>query len=90
VKVKAGEDLGAKASGKVKLGKRSYELGPRSRSVATGKSKTVKLKPKRKADAKKIAKGLKKGKKATAKLTVKLSDEAGNKKTQKLSVKLKR
>ncbi len=90
VKVKAGEDLGAKASGKVKLGKRSYKLEPRIRGVASGKSKTVRLKPKRKADGKKIAKALEKGKKATAKLIVKLSDQAGNKKTEKLSVRLKR
>ena len=33
---------------------------------------------------------MKKGKKAKAKLTVKLNDEAGHKKTTKLSVTLKR
>jgi len=89
-KVKAGEDLEAKASGKVKLGKKSYKLKPAAKSVSSGKQKNLKLKPKKSKDAKKIAKALKQGKKAKAKLTVKLTDEAGNKKTTKLSVKLKR
>ena len=41
-------------------------------------------------DAKKIAKALKRGKGAKAKLTVTLTDELGNRKTEKLLVKLKR
>ena len=88
-KVTAGESLDAKASGKVKLGKKSYKLKKQSKSVSSGKSKTLKLKPKKSKDSKKIAKALKKGKKAKAKLTVKLIDAAGNKKTEKLKVKLK-
>ena len=87
--VEAGEDLAAKGSGKVRLGKRSYKLKSVTNSLSSGDSKNLKLKPKKK-DAKKIAKALKKGKKAKAKLTVKLTDEAGNKKAEKLSVKLKR
>ena len=89
VKVKAEEDLKAKATGKVKVNP-SYKLKPQSKSVSSGKKKTLKLKPKKSKDAKKIAKALKKGKKATAKLKVKLTDQAGNKKTEKLKVKLKR
>ena len=58
--------------------------------VVAGKSKTLKLKPKRSKDSKKIAKALKKGKKAKAKLTVKLTDGVGNVVTEKLGVKLKR
>ncbi len=89
-KVKAGEDLRAKATGKIKVGKRSYKLKPRTKSVSSGKSKKLKLRPKKSKHAKKIAKALKKGKKAKAKLKVKLTDGAGNQRTQKLSVKLKR
>jgi hypothetical protein len=89
-KVKANEDLDAKGSGKVEFGSNSYRLRPRTKSVPSGKSKNLKLKPKKSKDAKRIAKALKKGKRATAKLTVKLADAAGNKKTKKLSVKLKR
>ena len=89
-KVTAGESLDAKASGKVKLGKKSYKLKPASKSVSSGKNKNLKLKPKKSKDAKKIAKALKQGKKAKAKLTVKLTDEAGNKRTENLEVKLKR
>jgi hypothetical protein len=89
-KVKAQEDLVAKGNGQIKVHKRSYALRPITKTVSSGKSKTLKLKPKKSKDAKKIAKALKKGKKAKAKLTVKLTDEAGNKKTTKLSVKLKR
>ena len=88
-KVTAGEDLDAEASGKVKLGKKAYKLKPLSKSVSSGKKKTLKLKPKKSKDAKKIAKALKQGKGAEAKLTVRLTDEAGNKKRTKLKVKLK-
>ena len=90
VKTKAKEDLDATGKGKVKIGKKSYKLKSASKSVSSGKKKTLKLKPKKSKDAKKIAKALKQGKKAKAKLKVKLTDEAGNKKTEKLSVKLKR
>jgi DNA-binding beta-propeller fold protein YncE len=90
VKVKAKEDLEAKATGKVKVKKDSYKLKPQNKSVAGGTKKTLKLKPKKTKDAKRIAKVLRQGKKAKAKLKVKLSDEAGNKATTKLSVKLKR
>ena len=89
-KVSASEDLSATGKGKIKVGKKSYKLGPFTNSVSSGDSKSLKLKPKKSKDAKKIAKALKKGKKATAKLTVKLTDDAGNTETEKLSVKLKR
>ena len=89
-KAKAGEDLSAKGRGEVKVKKKTYELKPVTKSVSSGSSKNLKLKPKKSKDAKKIAKALKKGKKAKAKLTVKLTDEVGNKKSQKLKVKLKR
>ena len=89
-KVKAKEDLEAKATGKVKVGKKSYKLQPQSKSVNSDQSKNLKLKPKKSKDAKKIAKALKRGKKAKAKVTVKLTDEAGNARSEKLSVTLKR
>ena len=88
-KVKAKEDLEATGKGKIKVGKKSYKLKKSSKSVSSGKSKTLKLKPKKSKDSKKIVKALKKGKKAKAKLKVTLSDELGNTKTNKLSVKLK-
>ncbi len=88
-KVKAGEDLDVKASGKVKVNP-TYKLKPLTKSVGSGNSKNLKLRLKKSKDAKKIAPALKQGKKATAKLEVNLTDEAGNTKTKKLSVKLKR
>ena len=90
VKVKAKEDLRAKATGKVKVKKKSYKLKSQTKSVSEGTKRTLKLKPKKRKQAKKIAKALKKGKKAKAKLAVKLTDGAGNKKVEKLKVKLKR
>jgi hypothetical protein len=89
-KAKAKEDLTAKGKGRVKVKKKTYKLKPVTKSVSSGSSKNLKLKPKKSEDAKKIAKALKQGTKAKAKLTVKLTDEAGNTKTEKLSVKLKR
>ncbi len=89
-KVEALEDLRADGKGKIKRGKKSYKLKRRTKSVSSGSSKELRLKPKKSRDAKKIAKALKKGKKAKAKLSVKLTDGAGNERTEKLSVKLKR
>ena len=76
VTVKAKEQLTAEASGKVKVSP-AYRLKPRKAHVAAGKTKTLKLKPKKKGQTKRIARRLKAGKKATAKLTVKLADRPG-------------
>ncbi len=89
VKVRAKEKLKAKATGSVKAKSRSYKLKPVSKSVSNGKKTTVKLKPKKSKDAKKIAKALKKGSKGKAKIKVVLSDAAGNSKKTRLAVKLK-
>ena len=88
VEVKAKEDLDAKASGKVTVKRKSYKLRKISKSLAQGKSATLKLKPAKSKDAKKIAKALKKSK-GKAKVDVNLSDDAGNSKKSKLSVTLK-
>ncbi len=89
-KVTAGEDLSATGSGKVKVGKKSYKLKPKTKSVSSGKSKNLKLAPKKSKDTKKIVKALKKGNRAKASVEVELSDQAGNEESQKLSVELKR
>jgi hypothetical protein len=68
----------------------TYRLKPATAQVAAGETKTLKLKPKKKAQAKKIADALKQGDKATAKLTVKLTNAAGSTTTENLKVKLKR
>jgi hypothetical protein len=88
VKLKAKERLTAKATGKVEADP-TYRLQPRKVQVAAGKTRTLKLRPK-KAQAKRIARTFHEGKKATAKLKVKLTDQAGNRTTEKLRVRLKR
>ena len=88
VKLKAKEQLTAKATGKIKVNP-TYKLKPKKVQVAAGKTKTLRLKPKKRA-ARKIARALKRGEKAKAKLTVKLTDRAGNTETEKLRVRLKR
>jgi hypothetical protein len=88
VKVKARERLTAKASGEIKMNP-TYKLRPKKVQVGAGKTKTLKLKPKKKA-ARKIATALKRGEKATAKLSVKLTGLAGNSETEKLRVRLER
>ncbi len=88
VEVKAKEDLEARVSGTIKVNP-TYKLKTRTVSVAGGTRMTLKLKPGKKRQARRIARALKKGKKARAKLTVELSDETGNEKTVKLGVKLK-
>ena len=87
VKVKAKERLTAKASGKIKINP-THKLKPRKVQVATGKTRTLKLKLKK--AAKRIIAALKRGQTAKAKLTVSLTDRAGNNATEKLRVELKR
>ena len=89
VEVKAREDLEARVSGTIRVNA-TYKLKIRTKNVAKGTRMTLKLKPRKKRQARRIARALKKGKKAKAKLTVELSDETGNEKTVKLGVKLKR
>ena len=88
VKLKAKEQLTAKASGKVKVNP-TYKLNARKGSLDPGETRKLRLKPKKKA-AKKIAAALKRGEKVQAKLKVKLTDAAGNSETEKLRARLKR
>ena len=88
VKVKADEQLTAKASGKIKVNP-TYKLKPRKAQLTAGQTKTLTLRPKNKGQAKRIVGALKRGKKATAKLTVELTDQV-NSETEKLSARLER
>ena len=88
VKVRAEENLEARAKGRIKLDRSSYRLKPKRKSLRSGSAKTIKLKPSNGSDQKKIARALRMGKRARAKLTVKLTDEADNTKTEKLAVRL--
>ena len=89
VVVKAKEDLKARASGRITIKRKSYRLKVISKSVARGRSATLKLKPGRSGDARKIAGALKKSR-GRANVGVTLSDGDGNSKKSKLSVTLKR
>ena len=89
VTVSSGEALTADAGGRIKAGRgRSYTLKPVSQSVPAAGSSTLKLKPAKSKDARKIAKFLDKGKKAKASVSVILTDTAGNTKTEALKAKL--
>ena len=88
VKLKAKEQLTAKATGKVEVNP-TYRLKSRTVELATRETKKLRLKPK-KAEAKKIAAALNRGEKAKARVRVKLTDLAGNTKTEKLRVRLRR
>lgn len=90
VKVRARENLNARGNGKIRVDKRSFILKPASKFVASGSRKILRLTPKKHQRAKEIATALEKRTKAKAKLIVKLTDEFSNKKTQLLSVNLKR
>jgi len=86
VKVEAREELTAKAKGKIKINP-TYKLEPQTVGVARGETKKLRLKPK-KAKARKIGRALKRGENATAQLKVKLTDQAGNRETERLPVRL--
>ena len=89
VKVEAKERLSVKATGKTEVNP-VYKLKPQTVEVQAHKTKTLKLKPRRAEAAEKIAAALKRGEKAKATVTVKLTDLAGNSKTEKLRVRLRR
>ena len=89
VRVNAKEALDARVSGKIEIEQKSYSLKVISKSVAQGRSATLKLKPARSGDVKKIANALKKSR-GKAKIGVTLSDDAGNSKKSVLSVSLQR
>ncbi len=78
VTIRAREALSVNASGTVKLGKRKFALAPKTTKVASGKTLTLTLKPKKQKDTKTIAAALKKGGKAKAAVTVRLTDASGN------------
>ena len=90
VTVGADESLRAKATGTIRVKKRNYRLKARNISIVAGSKKTLKLKPKKSRQARKIATALKRGKKAKARLEVRLTDGAGNAKVARLKVRLKR
>ena len=91
VKLGAGEDISAVATAEVKLegSKKKRPMTSGSKDIASQEG-TLKLKPKRKSDERKIVKALKRGDKVKAKVTVTVTDAAGNEASKKLDVKLKR
>ena len=88
VKIKAKERLRAKITGKIKVNP-TYKLKSKSVNLDAGKARTLNLKPKRKAQAKRIVGALKRDRRGKAKVKVKLTDLVGNSKTEKLQVRLK-
>ncbi len=90
VKVKAGEDLTAELSGKFKQGGKKHEIAPKTKTVASGDTREVKLKPASEKARKKLAKALRKGKKPKATVKATLTDNRGNVAKQQTTVKLKR
>ena len=90
VQVEAEEGLTAKITGKLIVKRRGFRLQAKTKQLSAGQTKGLKLKPSKKRDQRQVAKALKRGKRAKAKLRARLSDQAGNTKTTKLSVSLKR
>ncbi len=89
VRVRAGEKLTIRARGSIKL-KAAYRLRRQAAELGGGQSKKLKLRPTKRRNATRIARALRGGKKAKAKLKLKLTDAVGNKRTDRLKVKLKR
>lgn len=86
---RAKEQATVRVRGKVRAGA-AYPLRSISVDLADDTKKTLKLAPNKRGHRKRIAKALRRGEKVTAKLRVKLIDEAGNRRTEKLKVRLKR
>jgi hypothetical protein len=88
VEVTAGKDLDYRAAGAIRVN-RAYRLKARVGTVDAGESKTLRLRPRRKA-ASRVTGALKRGKRTYASVSVKLTDAAGSSETEKLRVRLKR
>lgn len=89
VRVEAGEDLDARLSGKLVAGRSTFKLAKTSKSVAAGKTRTVKLGLKKPKQSGAVLKSLKRGKRGKATIKAKLADEAGNRIAETLRVKLR-
>ena len=89
VKVKAKDDLTAKAKGRVTLQGRTYKLERKVRRVEAGKTRMLTLRPKRRNEELRIAKALRRGEIARASVNVKLTGRVGNSKTVSKPVRLK-
>ena len=89
VKVKAKDDLTARAKGKVKLQGRTYKLERKRRRLDAGQTRMLTLRPKRRNEELRIAKALRRGEIARASVNVKLTGQVGNSKTVSKPVRLK-
>jgi hypothetical protein len=95
VDVEAQEAATASAGGTVEVPKghskkaKSYKLKDVSKSLLAGAKKTLKLKPKKSKDKRKIAAALADHKKVKAKIEITITDDVGNEVVQKKTVKLK-
>ena len=89
VKVKAKDDLTAKAKGKVTLQGRTYELERKKRRLDAGQTRVLTLRPERRREELRIAKALRRGEIARASVNVKLTGRLGNSKAVSKPVRLK-
>lgn len=90
VRVKAGEDLRAVATGSLRVRRVSYNLRPAVKEVDASQKRNLSLWPRKRQDRRRIATALREGRTAIARLEVALSDDAGNSEAVELAAKLKR
>jgi hypothetical protein len=89
VTVGAAEAVDVVTAGKIKAGKKKYNLKSVTTSVGANGTEKVTLKPKGKRATNKIVNFLATGKKAKAKVSALFTDAVGNEATEKVKVKLK-
>jgi hypothetical protein len=95
VKVSARQWLSVKATGKLTVGakrRRSYGLEqlPGTRSVRSGETEVVRLRPKGERNEHRIARALEEAATVTAELRVRLGDRIGNLEIERAPVSLRR
>lgn len=89
VDARAGEPVALIGTGAVEHGKRSYTLRKVEASVDDGQKRKLRLKPRRKRDARKISRALREGERLTAEAKVKFTDDFGNRTRLTRTVKLR-
>lgn len=78
VSVKAAEDVVVSAKGKVRVKKKSFDVVAKKATLEGGSKRTLKLKTKKPAAARKILKLLRRGEKAQASVEATFTDDLGN------------
>lgn len=89
LKVSAQEEVEVRGKGKIKIGGKDVRLKAVRKSIEGGEATVLRLKPKKKRDRRRVFGALRAGKKVRSNPSVKFTDLAGNKASERRTIRLK-